>query len=86
VEFVPQIVAALYVIAGAGGIAVLIREWLWLRHCRYLHDQAVLRGQNPDPAELIKAASRGRLGHSGEQKQLTSGDESGKKSSMKKAS
>ena len=85
VELVPQIAAVLYVIAGAGGVALLIREWLWLRHCRYLHDQAVLRGQNPDAAELIKAASRGRLGRSTERKQLTTGDESGKKPPKKKA-
>jgi hypothetical protein len=51
-------------IVGTGGMALVIREWLWLRYCRYIHDQAVARKQDPDAAEMIRAASGGRLGHS----------------------
>jgi hypothetical protein len=85
-EVVSVVAAAVSVILGAGGVALLAREWLWLRYCRYLHNQAVLRGQNPDPAELIKAASRGGLDRSTEQKQLTTGDEAGKTPPKKKGS
>jgi hypothetical protein len=55
------------VVAIVGGIAVVIRELIWLRHCRYLHDQAVARGRDPDPAELIKAARGGRVQQAAEQ-------------------
>jgi uncharacterized iron-regulated membrane protein len=47
-------------IVGTGGVALFFRELIWLRHCRYLHDQAVARGQDPDPAQLIQAARGGR--------------------------
>jgi hypothetical protein len=60
-SLLPHIAAVLYIIAGVGGIAFLIREWLWLRHCRYLHDQAAKRGQDPDPEKLIQAARGGTL-------------------------
>jgi hypothetical protein len=64
-ELVPLLTA---VVVGAGGaIALIIRERMWLRHCRYLHDQAVARGRDPDPAELIKAARGGRLQQAAEQ-------------------
>jgi hypothetical protein len=66
-ELMPQIGAVVSVILGAGGIALLVREWLWLRYCRYVHEAAVLRGQNPDPEKMIKAARKGRLGRSAEQ-------------------
>jgi hypothetical protein len=48
------------ILAAATVIALVIREHMWLRYCRYLHDQAVARGQNPDPAEQIRAARGGR--------------------------
>jgi hypothetical protein len=49
------------ILAAASLIALVIRERMWLRHCRYLHDQAVARGQNPDPAQLTLAARGGLL-------------------------
>jgi hypothetical protein len=56
-------------LTAAAVIALVIRERMWLRHCRYLHDQAVKRGQNPDPAQLIQAARGGRLQQAAEQVQ-----------------
>jgi hypothetical protein len=60
VEFGPVIVAVASLLGG-GGIYLFLRELIWLRHCRYLHDQAVERGQDPDPAQLIQAARGGTL-------------------------
>jgi hypothetical protein len=77
VEFTPLITAVVSVIAGAGGATLLIRELLWLRYCRYIHDQAVARGRDPKPKQLIQAASSGRLGHSPKRRpQLRSSSES----------
>ncbi len=70
-ELIPQIVAVISVVLGAGGVAVFLREWLWLRFCRYVHDQAVERGHNPKPEVIIQAAREGRLGGSPKQRQLT---------------
>ena len=56
----PIIVVVASLLSG-GGVAYFLRELIWLRHCRYLHDQAVARGQDPDPAKLIEAARGGRL-------------------------
>jgi hypothetical protein len=64
VELVPLITAVLSVVVGAGGATLLIREWLWLRYCRYIHDVAVVKGQKPDPVEVIRAASMGMIGRS----------------------
>jgi uncharacterized iron-regulated membrane protein len=55
-ELVPLIVVAL-----GGGVVYFFRELIWLKHCRYLHDQAVARGQDPDPEKLIEAARGGTL-------------------------
>ena len=60
-------VVSAIVVAIVAGVALVIRERMWLRHCRYLHDQAVKRGQNPDPAQLIQAARGGRLQQAAEQ-------------------
>jgi hypothetical protein len=59
VEFVPAIVAVATVIVG--GIVPVVRDRMWLRHYRYLHDQAVARGQDPDPVQLTQASRAGRL-------------------------
>ena len=48
-------------IVGAGGATLVIREWQWLRFCRYVHDAAEARGQDPDPENVIKAAAEGRV-------------------------
>jgi hypothetical protein len=58
---------SLIVIGTSGAAALIIRELIWLRYCRYLHDQAVARGRDPDPAELIKAARGGRIQQAAEQ-------------------
>jgi hypothetical protein len=50
-----------------GGAFYFFGQLIWLKHCRYLHDQAVARGRDPDPAELIKAARGGRLQQAAEQ-------------------
>ena len=42
-----------------GGITLVISKWLWLRYCRYVHDQAVARGQNPNPVQMIREAGDG---------------------------
>jgi len=54
-KLVPLVVVAL------GGVFYFFGQLIWLRHCRYLHDSAVARGQDPDPAQLIQAARGGRL-------------------------
>jgi hypothetical protein len=61
VELVPLIIVAVaWIIAKAAGpTAEVIQEWLRLRYRRYLHDQAVARGQDPDPVEMIRADSEG---------------------------
>jgi hypothetical protein len=70
------VAAALF---GTGGLALLLREWLWLRYCQHVYDVAVEHDQNPDPEKMIKVAGRGRLSRSTDRKQLTTGHESGKK-------
>jgi hypothetical protein len=77
-DHIPQIAAVLSFIIGAGGVTVLGREWLRLRHYRYLYDQAVLHGQKPDVIELIEAelAKQRDPDRPTDQKQLTTGDES----------
>jgi hypothetical protein len=80
VEFLPHIAAVLSVILGAGGAALLLREWLWLRFCRYVHDKAVERGQNPKPEVIIEAARDGRLGHPRKQRELPAAPKSSNKS------
>jgi hypothetical protein len=60
-DLVSLITTVLSVVVGAGGATLLIREWLWLRYCRYLYDQAISHGQNPDVEEIIKAASGGPM-------------------------
>lgn len=78
-ELVPAIVAVASLIGG-GGVVYFFRELIWLRHCRYLHDQAVARGQDPDPAQLIQAARGGRLQQAAEQvRQAITGKPSEKK-------
>jgi hypothetical protein len=68
------------ILAAASVIALVIRERMWLRYCRYLHDQAVARGQDPDPAELIQAARGGRLQQMAEQvRQAITGEPDAKK-------
>jgi hypothetical protein len=58
-ELIPIIAAFVSVIVGAGGATLIIRELLWLRYCRDIHDSAVARGQHPKPEEIIRAASEG---------------------------
>jgi hypothetical protein len=79
-ELMPQIAAVVSVILGAGGIALLIRYWLWLRFCRYVHDKAVERGQDPDPERIIQAARLGRPSNSPKQPELPAAPESSDKS------
>lgn len=55
-----SIIITLASLLGGGGAVLFLREWQWLRHCRYIHDQAVLRGQDPDPAVMIEVAHEGR--------------------------
>jgi hypothetical protein len=43
-------------------IAGLIREKRRLQLCRYFYDDAVKRGEKPDPVEVIRAASLGMIG------------------------
>jgi hypothetical protein len=54
-----------------GGIAFFGREWLWLRFCRYVHDEAAKRGQELDPAEMIHAARGGRWDPPTERRKIT---------------
>ena len=77
---VPAVVAAVSILAG-GGTTFIIREWLWLRFCRYVHDGAVERGQNPKPEVIIEVAAEGRLGRrSPKQPELSAGRDSTNKS------
>jgi hypothetical protein len=56
--FLPLIAVVAWVIAKAiGAIADLIREKRRLRLWRYFHDSAIERGQDPDPAEIIRAVT-----------------------------
>jgi hypothetical protein len=66
VESIPLLIAAWII----GRAVVVVSDWLWLRHCRYIHDQAVERGQNPDPEKMIQAASEGPLHRLGERAKL----------------
>jgi hypothetical protein len=75
-DLVPLITAVLSVVVGAGGATLLIREYPWLRYCRYVHDVAVVKGQNPDPEKMIRAASAGRLGRSSNRPALPSSPKS----------
>jgi hypothetical protein len=60
-ELLPLIITTASVVGTSGAVALIIRERMWLRHNRYLHDQAVALGQDPDPVQLIQAARAGRL-------------------------
>ena len=60
-EFLPPVLGVASLISGGGLVYLFLRELIWLRHCRYLHDQAVARGQDPDPEKLIEAARGGTL-------------------------
>jgi hypothetical protein len=89
VELVPFIIVAVaYVTARAAGPAAdLIRDWLRYRYRRYLHDQAVARGQDPDPVEMIRADSEGPSSRPAEGTELKAlSGESSSKSPKNKAS
>jgi hypothetical protein len=64
-ELVPAILTTASLICGS--VVLVIRERMWLRHARYLHDQAVARGQDPDPVLLIRATRAGRIQQAAEQ-------------------
>jgi hypothetical protein len=64
VTLLPQIAAVLFIIAGAGGVTIIICVGLWLLFCRWVINGAVKRGEKPDPAEVIRAASLGMIGRS----------------------
>lgn len=63
-EWIPHIAAVLYVLAGAGGLTIVICVGLWLRYCRWVITNTMTRGAEPDPVELIRATSLGMIGRS----------------------
>lgn len=79
-EMGPALLAAASIVTGGGGITLIIREWLWLRFCRYVHDQAVERKQNPKPEVIIQAAREGRRSRSPAQRALDAAPKSSNKS------
>jgi hypothetical protein len=60
------LVEPLIITASIVGLALVFRDWLWYRHCRYVEKRAVARGQNPDALKMIKAARKGSLRRLGE--------------------
>jgi hypothetical protein len=71
-ELIPQIPAAISIIAKAGGITIVICIALWLLFCRWVIKDAVKRGDKPDAVELIRATSLGMIGRSPKPPQLPS--------------
>jgi len=63
-ELSPDVVAVASVVAGTGGIAIVVCVGLWLLFCRWVIKGAVTRGAKPDPVEVIRAASLGMIGRS----------------------
>jgi hypothetical protein len=63
-EWIPHITAVLYVLAGAGGLTIVICIGLWLRYCRWVINNTMNRGAEPDPVELIRVTSLGMIGRS----------------------
>jgi hypothetical protein len=72
VESLPEIAATVWVIAKADGITIVIIVFLWLLFCVWVIKRAVKRGEEPDPVELIRAASLGMIGRSPKPPQLPS--------------
>ena len=54
------LLAAVASVVGARGLTPLLRDWLWLRYCRYIYGDAVKRGLNPKPEQMIQFAGNGR--------------------------
>jgi hypothetical protein len=51
------------IIAGAAVVALIFRDWLWLRFCRFLYKQSVALGKAPDAELMIRVAGAGRPKH-----------------------
>jgi hypothetical protein len=83
-ELLPLIAAVASVFAGAWiATALLLCYLLWLRFCRYIHDAAVNRNQDPDPEKIIKAAGAWRLGPVKQFRQLIASPEASNELSTK---